>query len=434
MPNSAPWPDLETAAARIEARNPVIRALVHTRIPAARAEAEALAGELRRGPLHGIPYSLKDAWDTAGIPTTGGSYRHRDRVPERSSPVHDVFRDAGAVLVGKSNCSDLSLAPEASSHVGGVTRNPRDPSRTAGGSSGGAAAAVAAGMVGFDWGSDIGGSIRLPAGYCGVYGLRLSSETWPMRGEFPEAPETLRYMNGQGPIAASLDALEVVLQAATPLRTGAPRPFEARRFSLYLPRRPGRWPSFAADVTSALERTLGPVDVADLPAPEAMRDLVSGIWAAHFEELLACDPTISLREGIVGALSAVLLRGRFGARKFYPNTAELLLLIALGRITVYREREPLLARADAFRRRVNELWDSGAVLAMPTCTVPAPRPGRTTRTPAVLTCSMPGNLCDATGLTIPFGQFPDGLPRGLQLMGPPGSEATLIELARRIER
>jgi len=422
------WPTLEAGIARVVARNEALRALVLTRLEAARAEHRSLGPA--RSPLHGVPYSLKDAWDTAGITTTGGSWRHRARIPTRSSPVHDAFRAAGAVLIGKSNCSDLSLAPEASSYVGGVTRNPHDLSRTSGGSSGGAAAAVADGMVGFEWGSDIGGSIRQPAAFCGVYGMRLSSETWPMRGEFPAPPDTLRYMNGQGPITRTLGQMRAVLDAAEPLRTGPARPFELRGVYLYPPRR-GRWPDFEAEVEAAL----GPVApkvlrFPDLPPPERVRDLYIGLWASHFREILDCDPTIELGEGLRAMLSAVVLRGRlFGDRRFHPSTAELLLLITLGRLTLYRKAAPLLERAAAYRRAVDDLWGQGYVLAMPVCAYPAPRPGRSTRNPGLLTCVTPGNLADATGLAIPFGRFDDGLPRAFQLLGPPGSERALIEIA-----
>src|SRR5262245_54652058 len=135
--------DVIAAVERIRQRNPVLHAFLHTRLDAALAEAAARAREAPRSPLHGVPYGLKDHWDTAGIPTTAGSYRHRDRVPSQSAPVHQAFEAAGAVLVGKTSLSDSGLAPESSNWIGGPVRNPHDLARTAGGSSGGSAAAVA---------------------------------------------------------------------------------------------------------------------------------------------------------------------------------------------------------------------------------------------------------------------------------------------------
>ena len=426
------WLPFDDAVRRIETRNDTVRALLLTRLDAARREHAALRDETPRSALHGVPYSLKDAWDTAGITTTGGSWRHRERTPDVSSRIHEVFRDAGAVLVGKSNCSDLSLAPEASSWVGGVTRNPANLERTSGGSSGGAAAAVADGMVGFEWGSDIGGSIRQPAAFCGVYGMRLSSETWPMHGEFPAPPAALRFMNGQGPITRTLDQMSAVLDVAQPLRTGPSRDFEARGVYLYPPKR-GRWPTFADDVGAALRDTIEVRRDPPLPRPEKVRDLYSALWATHFFELLACDPTIDLGEGLRAVLSAVLLRGRlFGDRRFHPATAELLLMITLGRMTVFRKAEPVLAKVAAYRESVNALWNDGWLVAMPVSAWPAPKPGRSTRNPGLLTCVTPGNMTDATGLAIPFGTFDDGLPRAFQLLGPPGSERVVLDVARRM--
>jgi Asp-tRNA(Asn)/Glu-tRNA(Gln) amidotransferase A subunit family amidase len=175
--------DVPRSGERIRAREGALHAFVSTRLD--EALAEHAANRLPEGPLRGVPYSLKDEWETLCLPTTGGSWRHRERRSPADSPVFTAFRDAGAVLMGKTNLSDMGLAPEASSYVGGSTRNPFDPARTAGGSSGGAAAAVSAGLTAFDWGTDIGGSIRLPAAFCGVYGLKLSQECWPCEGLFP---------------------------------------------------------------------------------------------------------------------------------------------------------------------------------------------------------------------------------------------------------
>src|SRR5207245_3173714 len=123
---------------------------------------------------HALHCSSTDQFDTCCLPTTGGSWRYRERRPTVDSPIVTALEEAGAVLLGKTNLSDMGLVPEASSWVAGPTRNPFDPTRSAGGSSGGSAAAVAYGFSAFEWGADIGGSIRLPAAFCGILGLRLS--------------------------------------------------------------------------------------------------------------------------------------------------------------------------------------------------------------------------------------------------------------------
>ena len=278
-----------------------LRAFVSTRLDWALAEHAALRREPPRSPLHGVPYSLKDTWDVAGEITTGGSYRYRDRASLHDSPVYRAFRDAGAVLLGKTYFSDLMLVPESASYVGGVGNNPHDLSRTCGGSSGGAAAAVADGLVAFDWGSDVGGSIRTPAAYCGALGMRLSSETWPMLGDFPKLPPSLGWMNGQGPITARTGRMRDVLRVAAPvLRTGPERSFRLRGAMLYEPDRriEGQWPTLGRDVEPVVRAAIEDEVRRDhgLLGPLRAYRIALAMWASHFEDLLASDVlTLSVR-------------------------------------------------------------------------------------------------------------------------------------------
>lgn len=386
-----------------------------------------------------MPFSLKDSWDTAGLRTTGGSHRFVDRIPRSSSPVHTAFTDAGAVLLGKTALSDFAMAPESSNWISGVARNPHDPSRTPGGSSGGAAAAVADGMSAFDWGSDIGGSIRLPAAYCGVFGLRLSSETWPLVGAFPSPPAALAWMNGQGPIARTAPQIRALVEIAGPrlrVQPRAPRsPFVDRRFSLagfalWSPEPgEGKWPTFDSDVAPLL-RNVGEVRRDHgLPPISRIMLLYSALWSSHFDELVEADPSQTFVQGLSATLSAVFLRGRLGDRRFYPSTAEVFAAIAVGRVTLFRDKARALARAERFRAQVEALWARGLLVVMPTSMFPAPLHHRSILNPKILACTCPGNVVDATSLSIPCGRFPDGLPRGFQIMGPPGSEGAVLDVA-----
>lgn len=421
------------AVRRARERDGSIHAFVTTRFDEALAEDDALAGEAPRSPLHRVPYSLKDEWDTAGTPTTAGSYRHRHRVPTTSCSVHSVFREAGAVLLGKTNLSDLGLAPEASSYVGGAVRNPHALDRTAGGSSGGAAAAVADGMSAFDWGTDIGGSVRMPAGFCGIYGMRLSSATWPVVGLFPELPPALAWMCGQGPITRTIAQMRVLLDVAAPLRTGQAASFTPRGAVLLAPRRPGQWRTFESDVIHHVQAAAGEVVRSDasLVGTHVANDVYGALWASHFEELLRSDPSISLGEGLRAVLSGVILRGALGDRRMHPGLAELLALIVLGRITIYRDRGKALDGARRIQDAFDAVWGRGLLVVAPTCSYPAPRLGKLNRRLHYLDSTVPGNISDATGLAMPFGRFADGLPRSLQVMGPPGSEQALLDFAER---
>lgn len=422
-----------TATARIEQREQILHAFVRTRLPDALREHEQRLSESPRSPLHGVPYSLKDEWETKDLPTTGGSWRHRDRRSSDDSSVRRAFDDAGAILVGKSNLSDMGLAPEASSWIGGSTRNPRDLARTAGGSSGGAAAAVADGMSGFDWGTDIGGSIRYPAACCGVAGMKLSSETWPLTDLFPSVPTPMQWLCSQGPIATTLPQLRAVIAAAAPRirKSTGLRPFVIEEAVIVAPDSPGKWPNFVADAYEGLRRFVRRIGVSNsLPRPKEMHDIYNSVWCTHLFDLLEADPSLSFAGALSGVLSAVLLRGRLGDRRFHPATAELLLLILIGRGVVYHDKKKAVRRALAVRDGFRTLWDRGAIIVQPVCTWPAPFVGRTNYNPHLLECLVPGNLSDATGLSIPWGTFSGtNLPRSVQLLGPPGSEAALLDFA-----
>jgi Asp-tRNA(Asn)/Glu-tRNA(Gln) amidotransferase A subunit family amidase len=427
-------PTFDEALENIARREPEVRAFVRTRLPEARREAAVRATEPARSPLHGLPYSLKDMWDTAGLTTTGGSHRYRDRVPAASSPVHRVFEDAGAVLVGKTNLSDLDMALESDNWIAGATNNPHDPSRTAGGSSGGAAAAVAARMSAFDWGSDFGGSIRLPAAYCGVYGMRLSSETWPVVGMFPDGPEPVRYMNGQGPLGASVAMLRTVLDVAKPLRTGPSRRFVLRGAVLFGARGllGGRWQSFADDVAGPVARAAGDLrPAAGLPSPLRAMAAAFGMYAAHFDALAASDP-LGVRQGMVAAASAILLRGRLGDRRIHPRSAEALANIALLRLLLSGRMAAARREGQHLRDDVAATWDKGLLIVAPASVFPAPRHGWSNANLLNWTYSTPFNVADATGLAVPWGRFPSGLHRALQILGPPGSETVLLDVAERL--
>ena len=174
---------VDWALAGIDLVNPSINAVVRLAADAAREQARhadrvrARGGPM--GPLHGIPMTIKDSLDTAGIVTTAGTVGRRNFVPTCDATVVARARRAGAILLGKTNTSELTLSYQANNAVYGRTSNPYDTTRTSGGSSGGSAAIVASGAVPFDIGSDTGGSLRIPAHYCGVAALK------PTEGRVP---------------------------------------------------------------------------------------------------------------------------------------------------------------------------------------------------------------------------------------------------------
>lgn len=431
---------MDEAVRRIRALDPEAHIFVNTRLNEALEDERRLRAETPRSALHGVPYSLKDEFDTRCLPTTGGSWRYRDRVPDKDSAVYQAFDAAGAVLLGKTNLPDLGTGSEAASYVGGVTTNPFDPQRTCGGSSGGSAAAVANGCVGFEWGADIGGSIRTPAAFCGVLGMRLSHETWPIQELFPRVPTALAWLCGQGPFTKTPDQMRAVLKVAAPrLRTGRTRPFEVRGAVLYLPDR-GFWPSFAADVTPHLEAAIGgPVKSdSELAKPSTMFGIYGALLSSHLEDLIESEGELSLLSACSAVLSGVLFGGRFGDRRIHPLTARIFLLTGIGRVTIYRDKAKAMDRANVVRDAFRALWDQGWIVAAPVTPYPPPSIRRSKRqiirylNSNLMSCTVPGNIADATAIAIPFGTFEGRLPRAMQLMGPPGSEQELLSLTDRL--
>jgi amidase len=202
--------------ARIDAVNPALNAVVQLVADQAIAEAQAADAALARGnlsgPLHGVPMTIKDSFDTAGVISTGGTLGRANFVPEKDATVVARLKQAGAILMGKTNTPELTLSFDTVNLVYGRTHNPYDLSRSPGGSSGGAAAIVASGGSPFEMGSDYGGSIRLPANFCGIAGIK------PTTGRVPRTGHIIPYGSGAadayqqiGPLARTVADLALLL-------------------------------------------------------------------------------------------------------------------------------------------------------------------------------------------------------------------------------
>lgn len=201
---------------RIARLNPALNAVVTLDVDGARRAAEAADAAVARdesvGPLHGIPMTVKDSFETAGIRTTCGVPAW-DRVPERDADAVGRLRDAGAIIIGKTNVPAMAADWQTVNPIFGATNNPWDTSRSTGGSSGGAAAALAAGLTALELGSDIAGSIRLPSNWCGVCGRKPSWGLVPQRGHLPPPPGALTATDlaVMGPLARDVTDLELAL-------------------------------------------------------------------------------------------------------------------------------------------------------------------------------------------------------------------------------
>ncbi|MGM0450346.1 MAG: amidase family protein [Pseudomonadota bacterium] len=222
--------------ARIDARNPPLNAVIHLdrdrALEQARKRDQQHAQGALCGPLHGLPMTVKDVWEVAGMPTTAGSSSLEGHRPARHADVIQRLEDAGALVIGKTNVPLFASDLQTYNRLFGVSNNPYDHNRTPGGSSGGAAAALAAGMTPLEIGSDVGGSIRTPAHFNGVFGHKPSRDIVSLRGHIPGPPGTLTQpdLAEGGPMARTADDLALLLEVIA-----GPRPHEGPQWQLALP-------------------------------------------------------------------------------------------------------------------------------------------------------------------------------------------------------
>jgi amidase len=228
---------LDLFVARIERLNGPVNAVVTLDVDRARADADRADAAIARGddvgPLHGLPVTIKDAIETAGIRSTGGAVELRDHVPATDAEAVARVKRAGAVVFGKTNVPRWSGDFQTYNEIFGTTNNPWDPARVPGGSSGGAAASVASGFTSFEIGTDIGGSVRIPSHCCGTFGLKPSFGVIPQRGYLDHVGggTTDADINVFGPIARSAADLDLLLDVLA-----GPLPEQAAAWRLELPR------------------------------------------------------------------------------------------------------------------------------------------------------------------------------------------------------
>src|SRR5215813_7308318 len=206
---------LRAHLAQIERINPRLNAVVQMCTERAMAEARQMDALLAKGtvkgPLHGVPMTIKDSFDTLGVVTTGGTLGRKDYVPGKDATVVARLRDAGAILLGKTNTSEFTMSFKTTNLVYGITRNPYNLNYQPGGSSGGPAATVAAGGAAFEIGSDFGGSVRYPAHCCGIAGIKPTTGCVPRTGHIVDYGGYFDPYQQVGPLARRVEDLKLIL-------------------------------------------------------------------------------------------------------------------------------------------------------------------------------------------------------------------------------
>jgi amidase len=426
---------------QIASLNPPVNALITLdpeRSMADAAEADrAVARRERLGPLHGIPVGFEDSHDTAGMRTTYGSPLFAAHVPAADDPVVDRMRRAGAVTLGKTNVPEFETGGHTFNQVFGVTRNPYDLTRSAGGSGGGSAAALAAGMIAAGEGSDLGGSLRNPASFCNVVGLRPSPGRVPgLAAPFGWQPLTVR-----GPMGRTVDDVALILSAISgpdprcPLSldrdgtvSGQLRPADMRRLRVaWSPDLAGQ-----ASVDPGVQEVLGArlSTLADLGCQVEMACIDFDGADAAFRTLRSWMLAYTMHQHFTDhrdQLKPSLIRD-----------------IEEGRFLSGRDVASAMGAHTALFERARRFFDRYDVLALPAASV-VPFPAGL-EYPAVVAgepqaCYLdwlaPGYLVSMTGcpaISLPAGFTADGLPVGIQLVAPYRAEQRLLSIALAFEQ
>jgi amidase len=432
---------LDLHLARIADTNPVVNAVVSLDEERARAGAAAADEHLARGEplgaLHGLPFAFKDTHEVAGWRTTFGSPLRADYVPKRDELVVERIRGAGVVPIGKTNVPEWAAGSHTFNPIFGTTLNPYDLSRSAGGSSGGAAAALASGMVPLADGSDMAGSLRNPASFCNVVGLR------PSVGRVPAWPTTNAWelTSVSGPMARNVDDLALLLSVIAGPSRRAPLSLETPG-SAFAPPLAGE----PAGLRVALTSDLGGAFEVDrsVAAIIGQQGELLADAGAYVEE---AHPVLHQAEFAFRTLRAWLFQHRFGTllakrpESFKPALRDNIEAGAdLTGQDVARAFQALTTISD----RVRSFFESYDVLAMPVSQVPPfsadeEFPGTINGEPQVtyLDWMRSAYLITVTGcpaLSVPAGFTQEGWPVGMQLVGAPRQERRLLETAAAFER
>ena len=439
---------VEEHIAVLERMQPRTHALAADRFEEARREAdEADAAREPRGPLHGVPCTIKESFGVAGMPNSAGLVARRDHRATEDAPTVARLREAGAIPLGVTNTSEMTMWIESSNHVYGRTNSAYDERRTAGGSSGGEGAAVGSGGSPLGLGSDIGGSVRLPAFFNGVFGHKPSCGVIPNTGQFPSADGEAARMLTPGPICRRAEDLMPALRVlagpdgvdpiAREVELGDPASVDVGRLDVILPERAWYLP-VSRDLREARERAADVLRAAGASVRhETMKSLRRALELyvlslkdgspASFAEVLAEAgvESVSLRRSLGGVL-----------RGSGPHTLPTLFLIATeraGKRIPERRVRRAVAAAKALAREVEDLMGDGVLLHPPHARV-APKHGRTVGRAWAITPTAIFNLLQLPVTQVPMGLDGRGLPLGVQVVAPRDADHVSIACALELER
>lgn len=416
------------ALEKIAGENPRLNAFITVTADAARARASAMDAELShgidRGPMHGIPIAHKDLVYTKGVRTTGGSKIFKDFVPDHDADIAMNLDRAGTVMVGKTGLHEFAYGITSTNPHFGPVRNPWDTDRIPGGSSGGSGAAVAAGIVAMATGTDTGGSIRIPASFCGITGLKPTFGLISKRGVMPLGWT----MDHMGPMTKTVRDAAVAFYAMSGVATGyvPPKSADIRGLRIGLP----------------LNYYF---DALDLEVAESVRKAVQTAAALGARIVDINVPDIDA----LNVIGRVLLLAEATSvhRKNLLNRradigADVVTLLDQGRLIRASDYVDAQRLRRIYLRDFSKLWSQVDCIFTPTTPTPAPKIGQTTMKVgagdedvrlATTRLMRAINVLGIPALSIPCGFSKTGLPIGLQILGAPRAEETILRVGAAIE-
>jgi len=424
---------------RIEAMRPKLNAFVHIDADGARAQARGAEDAVLRGaalgPLHGVPITIKSCIDVAGLPCPAGSVLRKDYFAPSDAPLVARLREAGAILLGNTNTPEFLMAYETDNLVSGKTSNPWDLSRSAGGSSGGEAAAIASGCSAGGVGSDGGGSIRVPAHFCGICGLKPTPGRIPATGHFPAGVGAFAWIGVVGPMARTIADVRTLFEVMV-----GPDPGDARSAPVPICKindaqlrglRVGLLESDAlglvhAETDGALQR--------------AANDLAAQGFIVEPLRLQGLERAIELWWFFFGPAIAHLFQASIaGQGEKLSAIFREYLEFAEAPVTL-DELLDACAERDVIRATILRQMGDVPILLSPVCTTTAFRHGEGTWRPDAKQCyrdtmrfSQWLNLAGFPGVSVPVTVSAEGLPIGIQVIGRPFEEELVLAVAERIE-
>ena len=443
---------LESFLAQVEKVNPKINAIVA--LDAERAKEKAIEADnkinlkSKLGPLHGLPMTIKDAFEVEGIVSTGGNPAWKDNIPKRNAEAVQRLVDAGAIIFGKTNVPFLSSDLQSFNKIYGTTNNPWDLERTPGGSSGGSAAALAAGMTPLELGSDIGGSIRVPAHFCGLYGHKPSYNIISEVGHMPPPPGSILTGNGlsvAGPLARSPEDLEIALDV---LVSAQEQDSQAWKVKL---------PKARTKKTKELKIAVWP----DEPYAEADNEITNLIKETAEDlkhagaKVETVDLPISFEE--IDKIYSLLLNPLMLAgspketfetlaklnESLDPNDVSELAKVARGSVLKHADWVLVNAMRQNMRQKWREFFNKFDVILCPTCITPAFKHNHNPVHERKLTINGkddeylratlwagPAVSAGLPSTNVPIGMSSNNLPISMQITGPYLEDKTCLEVAK----